>query len=169
MPRWFSHFSNIEWGKYIEFVTYGCGLFSWFICLLWVRDFSLDECIDNFGAIFLHYFGYIEESSRNDAVFREGTKTMKRLFDTNPDWAWYDGPDTTTTNVRDYWVEPTLGGGSLREPIKTITDPGIQTPINDMLDNPNARTFGFHAGEKIQMTRHSPYYFVDFLLLSGNQ
>ena len=117
----------------------------------------------------MHYFGYIDTSLRNGAIYRQGTITMKQLFNTTPDWAWYDGPDSTTSNVRAYWMEPTLGGGSLLNDLQTLTDPAIKTPLMDLLDLNKARTFGFWAAEKIQYTRHSPSYFVDVLLLAGNE
>jgi hypothetical protein len=66
-------------------------------------------------------------------------------------------------------MDPTLGGGSLLEDIQTPTDPGIKTPLLDLLEDPASRTYGFWAAEKIQYTRHSPYYFVDILMLAGNE
>jgi hypothetical protein len=101
----------------ITLITYGTGLWSWAPCMLFIREFTLGECVQNFGAIFLHYFGYINEDGRNDSIYRQGTVTMKRLFNTDPDWAWYDGPDSTTATVKAYWMDPTLGGGSLLGPL----------------------------------------------------
>ena len=80
-------------------ITYGTGVYSWLVCMLFVREFTTTDCIDNFGAIFLHYFGYIEEDHKYDVIYRQGVLTMRKVFRMVPDWAWYDGGDMTTNNV----------------------------------------------------------------------
>lgn len=66
-------------------------------------------------------------------------------------------------------MNPLLGGGSLLGDIQTANDPAIKTPLLDLLEDATLRTYGFWAAEQIQLTRHSPYYFVDILLLASDE
>lgn len=117
----------------------------------------------------MHYFGYIEEYDKNLLINRQGMISMKAVFAATPDWAWYDGGDTTTSNVRTYWMTPTLGGGPLTGDLQTPTDPAIKTPLVELLEGAGEKTYGFWAAEKIQYTMNSPFYFVDVLMLASDE
>lgn len=105
----------------------------------------------------------------HEVIHKQGIEKMRKTFSGEPDWAWYDGADATTAGVRNYWMTPTLGGGSLLDDLQTPTDPAIKTPMADLLDAEATKTFGFWAIDKIQYTRNSPYYFVDVLLLATDE
>ena len=166
-PAWFRLLDEAEWGSLIEMITIAAYPWSWLACLLFVSDFTFDECTNNFGALFLHAFGYIEEKQVDDVVYRQGVADMKRTFASTPDWAWYDGGDTTTNDVRTYWMTPTLGGGSLLDDLQTPTSPAIKTPLLTLLEV--SRSYGFWGAERIQYTRNSPYYYVDVLILATEE
>lgn len=53
--------------------------------------------------------------------------------------------------------------------LQTPTDPVVQTPLLEMLEASETRSYGFWAVEKIQYTRNDPYYYVDILFLSTEE
>ena len=92
---------------------------------------------------------------------------MVALFETAPDWGYYNPDNVDTIRIRAYWETASVSGGPITQPLRTADLTPVKTPLLDLMYS--TRSYGYFNINKVQWSIQSSNYFDVWVLATKEE